>query len=76
MNLDPPIKKHLIGLREARYQAFKPFPLTHYADISAFDSPTILGIVRDESMMQSAYPSFEAFNNLQFGCEEVDLGPY
>jgi hypothetical protein len=32
-----------------RYQTFKPFPLTHYADISDLDSSPILGIARDKS---------------------------
>ena len=32
-----------------RYQTFKPFPLTHYADISDLDSSLILGLARDKS---------------------------
>jgi hypothetical protein len=40
---------YISGWRGTRYQTFKPFPLTHYADISDLDSSPILGIVRDKS---------------------------
>jgi hypothetical protein len=33
----------------ADISTFKPFPLTHYADVSVLDSSPMLGIVRDKS---------------------------
>jgi hypothetical protein len=39
----------LCGWRGTRDQTFKPFPLSHHADISDFDSSPILGSCTDKT---------------------------